>query len=91
MGRETDPKPAQDEPRRAAPDVPDVKDPPNDLPDYRDPPEPTNPQDPTPPPIKSHNRYDPNDMFNYVRDPYEMQLQQLHIRDPLPSEMPYRL
>jgi hypothetical protein len=92
MGRETEPKPRQDEPRRAAPDVPDIKDPPSDLPDYRDPPAPAQPQDPPqPPPLRAHNRYDPNDLYNYVRDAYEFPMHQLHIRDPLPSEMPYRL
>lgn len=95
MGRETEQNPRQDEPKRAAPGVPDIKDPPSDLPDYTDPPEPTNPQDPTPPPIKSHNRYDPNDLQNYVRDPFESVREpygsMYHIRDPLPSETPYRL
>ena len=89
MGRETEPKPRQDEPRRVAPDVPDIEDPPNDLPDYRDPPEPAQPQDPRPPtPLRSRNRYDPNDMYNYIREPHELQL---HMREPLPAETPYRL
>jgi hypothetical protein len=94
MGRETEPKPRQDDPRRAAPDVPEIKDPPHDLPDYTDTPEPTQPRDPPqPPPLRAQrNRYDPNDMYNYIRESHEMlQMQQMHIRDPMPSEMPYRL
>jgi hypothetical protein len=90
MGRETEPKPRQDEPRRAAPDVPEIKDPPSDLPDYTDPPQPASPQDPQPPPLRSQNRYDPNDLYNYVREPHQMYMQ-MHIREPLPSETPYRL
>jgi hypothetical protein len=49
----------------------DPKDP--DQPNIGDPVEPTDPEDPIQEPVKSNNRsrnrYDPNDMLNYIRLP----------------------
>lgn len=40
------------------------------------------------PPVIRSDPFDPNDLQNYVREPGEMLH---HIRDPLPSEIAYRL
>ena len=45
----------------------DPKDP--DVPVIEDPIEPTAPEDPVPEPVKAGNRYDPNNLLNYIRVP----------------------